>query len=307
MARLLTVAAAQMGPIDPAESRADVVRRLTGLFREAHARGAGLVCFPECALVPFFPHWWVEDERELDAYFEAEVPNAATRPLFDEAARLGVGFCLGYAERVVEGGRTRRFNTSVLVERDGRVVGKYRKVHLPGHADHRPANPFQNLEKRYFEVGDLGFPAWPCFGGVGAMLICNDRRWPEAWRCVGLAGAEVVLVGYNTPRHYPEHPETDRLADFQHLLSLQAGAYQNGLWVVAAAKAGVECGVEQIGSSAVVAPSGEVVAVASTTGDEVVMARIDLDVARSYRDGVWNLARNRRPEHYGPVTAARQG
>ena len=85
------------------------------------------------------------------------------------------------------------------------------------------------------------------------MLVCNDRRWPEAWRCVGLAGAEFVLVGYNTPRHYPEHPETDRLADFHHLLSLQAGAYQNGLWVVAAAKAGTECGVEQIGSSAVVA------------------------------------------------------
>jgi predicted amidohydrolase len=77
MARLLTVAAAQLGPLDPAESRAAVVRRLTGLLREAHARGAELVCLPECALVPFFPHWWVEDERVLDAYFEAEVPNAA--------------------------------------------------------------------------------------------------------------------------------------------------------------------------------------------------------------------------------------
>ncbi len=93
MARHLTVAAAQTGPIDPAETRAGVVRRLTALLREAHARGAELVVFPECALVPFFPHWWVEDDRELDAYFEDEVPNAATRPLFDEAARLGVGFC----------------------------------------------------------------------------------------------------------------------------------------------------------------------------------------------------------------------
>ncbi|MBY0512291.1 MAG: N-carbamoyl-D-amino-acid hydrolase [Gemmataceae bacterium] len=303
MPRPLTVAAAQMGPVGPAETRAEVVRRLTDLLRQAHARGAELVVFPECALVPFFPHWWIADEAELDSYFEADVPNDATRPLFEAAARLGVGFCLGFAERADDGGRVRRFNTSVLVQRDGRVVGKYRKVHLPGHAEHRPANPFQNLEKRYFEVGNLGFPAWPCFGGTAAMLICNDRRWPEAWRCAGLAGAELVAVGYNTPRHFPEHPETDRLADFHHLLSLQAGAYQNGLWVVAAGKAGFECGVEQIGSSAVVAPSGEVVAVASTVGDEVVTARIDLDVARSYRDGVWNLARNRRPEHYGAITA----
>lgn len=303
MPRPLTVAAAQMGPIGRTEDRPAVVRRLVALLREAHGRGAEVVTFPECALVPFFAHWWVADERELDSYFEADLPNAATAPLFEEAARLGVGFCLGYAERAVEGGAGRRFNTSVLVGRDGAVIGKYRKVHLPGHADHRPANPFQNLEKRYFEVGNLGFPAWPCFGGTAAMLICNDRRWPEAWRCAGLAGAELVLVGYNTPRHYPEHPETDRLADFHHLLSLQAGAYQNGLWVAAAAKAGTECGVEQIGSSAIVAPSGEVVAVASTVGDEVVTARIDLDAARNYRDGVWNLARNRRPEHYAPVTA----
>src|SRR3954463_12666718 len=99
MPRYLTVAAAQMGPIDPGEGRPAVVRRLVGLLREAHGRGAELVVFPACALVPFFAHWGCEALRELDPYFEDEVPGPATRPLFDEAAKLGVGFCLGYAER----------------------------------------------------------------------------------------------------------------------------------------------------------------------------------------------------------------
>lgn len=302
MPRCLAIAAAQMGPIARDESRSQVVGRMLTLLRDAHARGGELVLFPECAMTAFFPHWWHEDETELDSWYETELPSAVTQPLFDEAARLGIGFCLGYAELAVEAGVKQRFNSSVLVGRDGKIIGKYRKMHLPGHADHRPGNPFQNLEKRYFEPGDLGFPVWDAFGGRIGMLICNDRRWPEAYRMLGLQGVEAVLIGYNTPRHYPEYPDTDRLADFHHLLSLQAGAYQNGTWVIAAAKAGVEEGVEQIGSSAIVAPSGEVVARSKTLGDELVLHRCDLDLCRTYKEGVFH-PRNRRPEHYGAITA----
>src|SRR6185312_4618695 len=74
---------------------------------------------------------------------------------------------------------------SILVDKTGSVVGKYRKVHLPGHADHRPNYPFQHLEKRYFEPGDLGFPVWRALGGNIGMCICNDRRWPETYRVMG--------------------------------------------------------------------------------------------------------------------------
>ncbi|MBI5760984.1 MAG: N-carbamoyl-D-amino-acid hydrolase [Planctomycetales bacterium] len=302
MPRPVTIAAAQMGPIRRDESRPHVVGRLLALLREAHARGGELVLFPECALTAFFGHWWIDDEAERDAWYESEMPSPVTQPLFDEAARLRIGFCLGYAELAVEAGAKRRFNSSVLVGRDGTIIGKYRKMHLPGHADHRPENPFQNLEKRYFQPGDLGFPVWDAFGGRVGMLICNDRRWPEAYRMLGLQGVEAVLIGYNTPRHYPEYPDTDRLADFHHLLSLQAGAYQNGTWVIAAAKAGIEEGVEQIGSSAIVAPSGEVIARSSTLGDELIIHRCDLDLCRTIKQGVFH-PRNRRPEHYGLITA----
>ena len=301
--RYLTVAAAQLGPVERHESRRDVVDRLLNLLRQASDRGCQLVVFPECALTPFFPHWWIEDQDQLEAYFETEMPGPQTQPLFDEAARLGIGFCLGFAELAAEGGRRCRFNAAVLVGADGRTIGKYRKIHLPGHAEHRPQNSFQNLEPRYFDLGDLGFRAWSAFGARLGILICNDRRWPEANHVLGFQGVEIVLVGYNTPQYLPEYPEISRLADFHHLLSLQAGAYQNGTWVVAAAKAGMEEGVEQIGSSAVVAPSGEVVALASTRTDELIAYRCDFDLCRTYKEGIFHPA-NRRVEHYGPITAA---
>ncbi len=176
--RIVTIGAAQTGPIARTESRREVVDRLVALLRQGAAMGCDLVVFPEAALTAFFPHWWIEDAAELDAWFEQEMPSNETAPLFAEARRLGVGFHLGYAELAREGGRTRRFNTAILVGPDGAIIGKYRKIHLPGHAGHEPWRPFQNLEKRYFEVGDLGWPVWRAFGGVTGMMICNDRRWP---------------------------------------------------------------------------------------------------------------------------------
>src|ERR1700704_1814031 len=114
MARLITVGAAQLGPIARQESRGLVVKRLLDLLGQAQGRGCDLVVFPELALTTFFPRWWMADQAEIDAFFEREMPGLETRPLFDEARRLGVGFCLGYAELVAEGDTARRFNTSIL-------------------------------------------------------------------------------------------------------------------------------------------------------------------------------------------------
>jgi predicted amidohydrolase len=240
----------------------------------------------------------MEDQAEIDAFFEREMPGPETRPLWDEAARLGLAFCLGYAERCREGGALRRYNTSILVDRAGRLVGKYRKVHLPGHAAHEPWRPFQHLEKRYFDVGNLGFPVWRALGGVLGMCICNDRRWPETYRVMGLRGVEMILLGYNTPVHNPPAAEHDLLGPFHNHLVMQAGAYQNGTWVVGVAKCGTEEGCDMIGQSAIIAPSGEIVALASTLGDELVTARCDLDLTRSFKETIFNFALHRRPEHY---------
>ncbi|HEY5726116.1 MAG TPA: N-carbamoyl-D-amino-acid hydrolase [Methylomirabilota bacterium] len=298
MARLLTIGAAQLGPIARSETRGDVVKRLLALLGQASARGCDLVVYPELALTTFFPRWWMEDQREVDSFFEREMPGPETRPLFDEARRLGIGFCLGYAELTQEDGRPRRYNTSILVDRRGSVVGKYRKVHLPGHAEHEPYRAFQHLEKRYFDVGNLGFPVWRAFDGIVGMCICNDRRWPETYRVMGLQGVELICLGYNTPVHNPPAPEHDLLGPFHNHLVMQAGAYQNATWVVGVAKCGREEGCDMIGQSAIIAPSGEIVAMCATLGDELAAARCDLDAARSYKETVFNFARHRRPEHY---------
>ncbi|HMH76044.1 MAG TPA: N-carbamoyl-D-amino-acid hydrolase, partial [Candidatus Udaeobacter sp.] len=298
ISRAITVGAAQLGPIQRADARPQVIKRLLDLLHQAKTHGCDLVVFPELALTTFFPRWWMEDQAEIDAFFEREMPGPETRPLFDEAARLGMAFCLGYAELIQEAGALRRYNTSILVDRGGRLVGKYRKVHLPGHAEHEPSRPFQHLEKRYFDVGDLGFPVWRALGGVLGMCICNDRRWPETYRVMALQGVEMILLGYNTPVHNPPAPEHDALGPFHNHLVMQAGAYQNATWVVGVAKCGREEGCDLIGQSAIIAPSGEIVAQAATLGDELVTARCDLDLTRSYKETIFNFARHRRPEHY---------
>jgi predicted amidohydrolase len=298
MSRPITVAACQLGPIQKSDRRAAVVKRLIALLRQAAEQRCDLAIFPELTLTTFFPRWWMADAAELDAFFEPQMPSPETLPLFDEAQRLGLGFYLGFAEVERRGERRHRFNTSILVDKSGRIVGKYRKIHLPGHAEHEPWRPFQHLEKRYFEVGDLGWGVWRTMGANLGMCICNDRRWPETYRVMGLKGVEMILLGYNTPRHNPPAPEHDHLSEFHNQLSMQAGAYANATWVVGTAKCGVEEGCELIANSTIVAPNGVVVAQALSHDDELVVARCDLDLARSYKATTFNFAKHRQPQHY---------
>jgi predicted amidohydrolase len=282
--------------------RASVVGRLVALLRQGAAAGCDLVVFPELALTTFFPRWFVDDITEADHWYETEMPSDVTAPLFQEAKRLSVGFCLGYAEITPEG---RRFNTQILVAKDGSTVAKYRKVHIPGHEHHEPDRPFQHAERYYFEPSMEGFGVWQAFGGRMGMMICNDRRWPETYRVMGLKGVEMILCGYNTPIHYVPDPSQDILQGFHNALVMQSGAYQNGTWVVGVAKAGVEEGVDSLGQSMIVAPSGQIVAQTLSTDDELITARCDLDWCRRYKETLFDFDRYRRPEVYGPITGQR--
>lgn len=303
MKRKYIAASAQLGPVARDEPRSSAVSRMVALLREAHRRGAKVVVFPELALTTFFSRWFIEDDEEIDSYYETEMPNAVTQPLFDAAAELNVGFYLGYAELAWQDGEKHRFNSSILVDGTGKIVGKYRKIHLPGHFEHEPWRPFQHLEKRYFEHGDMGFPVFDAFGGKIGMCLCNDRRWPETFRVLGLRGAEMVLLGYNTPAHYPPAPEHDHLQNFHNHLCMQGSAYANGCWIIGTAKAGLEEGCELIGGSCIIAPTGEIVAQAQGVGDEVITAEIDLDRCRELRDNVFNFALHREPGDYAPICA----
>jgi hypothetical protein len=230
------------------------------------------------------------------------MPSLTTKPFFDEAKRLGIGFSLGYAELTPSG---ERFNTQILVERDGSVVAKYRKVHIPGHEEHEPDRPFQHAERYYFTPSNEGFGVWKAFGGRMGMMICNDRRWPETYRVMGLKGVEMILCGYNTPMHYVPDPSQDVLQGFHNALVMQSGAYQNGTFVVGVAKGGVEEGVLGLADSSIIAPSGEILAKTATIDDELVTAKCDLDWCYQYKDTLFNFDRYRRPEVYGPITQQR--
>ena len=300
MSRIITVGAAQLGPIQKEHTKTSAVERLIALMRQASSNGCDLVVFPELALTTFFPRWFVDDITEADHWYETSMPSPVTQPLFDEARRLSIGFSLGYAELTPDG---HRFNTQILVEKDGSVVAKYHKVHIPGHEHHEPDRPFQHAERYYFEPGPEGFGVWKAFGTRVGMMICNDRRWPETYRVMGLKGVEMILCGYNTPIHYVPDPSQDILQGFHNALVMQSGAYQNGTWVVGVAKGGVEEGVDSLGQTCIVAPSGQIVAQAYTTGDELVVARCDLDWCARYKDTLFNFDKYRRPEVYGSITA----
>lgn len=306
MPRILTVAAAQLGPIQLAEGREVAVARMVRLMERAHARGVQLVVFPELALTTFFPRHYHEDRVEADRWFETAMPSNATAPLFDTARKYGITFHLGYAERTADG---HHYNTAILVSPSGDILLKYRKVHLPGHADFDPKRAVQHLEKRYFEVGNLGFPvinapAGDLSGVNMGMMICNDRRWPEAWRMLGLQSVELAMCGYNTPSLNQSAAgfEAHHLRVFHSHLSVQAGAYQNATFAVACAKAGTEDGCELFGHSIIVNPQGEIAAMATSWDDELITADCNLDMCTLGRTTIFAFDKHRRPEAYDRIT-----
>jgi len=304
LVRVLRAAAAQMGPTQRADSRDHTLRRMLELLETAAARGVSLVVFPELAFTTFFPRWLLDGEA-LDHYFERGMPNPAVQPLFDRARTLRIGFYVGYAELTAEG---QRFNCSILVDSDGEIIGRYRKVHLPGSVEPRGGARYQQLEKRYFEYGDLGFPAFRAgpqwHHAIMGMMICNDRRWPESWRVLGLQGVELVCVGYNSAAYDPNGGFTEdaALRTFHSTLVTQANAYMNATWAIAVAKAGDEDGSGLIGGSCIVDPNGCIVAEAQTLADEVIVADIDLDLCRQGKDKMFNFGAHRRPEQYTAIT-----
>ena len=299
--REITIGAAQMGPIQRADTRREVVDRMIALLDQAHAAGCTLVVFPELCLTTFFPRWYMEDQAEVDSWFETEMPNAATRPLFDRAKAHGIAISIGYAELTPDG---HHFNTQIMTDTQAKIVGRYRKIHLPGHDEFDSDRSFQHLEKRYFEPGNLGFPVFRNMDAWMGMLICNDRRWPEAYREMGLQGVELVVLGYNTPSGNSQNAsETAELRGFHSDLSVQAGAYQNSTWVVAVAKAGDEDGHPLNGGSVIVSPDGVIMQKAQTEGDELLVQVCDMDATAFGKASVFDFKRHRRIEHYGRIAS----
>ncbi|KAK5047509.1 hypothetical protein LTR84_006606 [Exophiala bonariae] len=341
MAHTIKIAAAQLGPNHLTSRREDVVDRMLRLLHEAASYGAQFVLFPELAFVTFFPRYVLTPE-ELEPFFEHGdlLTSPTTAAFFSEARRLSVDVSLGFAERTPEG---EGFNTSIYYSASTHsILSKYRKIHLPGFVDPLPdPNAINQLEKKYFQPGNLGFTAFraPALVGITTehsdstkvprsssereamrgdpifgMIICNDRRWPEAWRCLALQGTEVVFCGYNTQGYCPElagtsphKPQTKAEAEaaalVDHLLVMQSNCYMNSVFGVCAAKAGLEDGnFDLIGGSSIIDPKGKILAMTETRGDEVIVADCDLDEVKYGRSAIFDFDRHRRVEAYALIT-----
>jgi len=285
MPRHVKVAAAQMGPNNEGTSREEIVERMLALLEQAVREQVELVAYPEMALTTYFPK---KIRPDFDQFFETEVPPKALEPLLRRAAQARVAVHVGFCEKA-DG---RYFNTALLTDRDGRLCGTFRKIHLPGTK--APDGFAQVYEPHYFAHGDTGYKVFDAAAARVGIAICQDRRYPESYRALALQGAEIIVIGYNTP--------ISALALDLNELCLRAGAYANLCFVIGVAKAGIEDGVELIAGSAIINPLGQVLAKAATTGDELVAARIDLDQMLPVRKR-WNFLGRRQPQHYGPVLA----
>ncbi|KAL3472603.1 carbon-nitrogen hydrolase [Aspergillus californicus] len=324
MARTVRLAAAQMGTTNKWDARGDTVNRMITLLKDAASKGAQMVLFPETAFTTFFPRYLILDTAELESWFEhgdiRTSPN--TKALFDLAHELGVDISVGFAEATDSGDH---YNSCIYYHAaSGSILSKYRKIHLPG--DFEPlADPtaINQLEKRYFLPGDLGFKAFRVPGLTEAepetqeqkqgdpivgMMICNDRRWAESWRTYGLQGTEIVLCGYNTNGYAPQFwgqsaemdpKEAEAFSLFHHKLVMQCHSYTNATFSVSSARCGLDDGkYPLIGGSTIVDPEGRIIAESKTVEDEIIIADCDLDLCKPGKKRTFDFGRHRRIEHY---------
>jgi N-carbamoylputrescine amidase len=280
----MRVAAIQMSMAVDTATNIVVAERLV---RDAAAQGAHIVLIPEL----FEGHYFCKDQRAEELQRARPLDGHPTIAHFAKVAReLQVVLPLSLFERA----NNAYFNTVVVVDADGAVLGKYRKSHIPDGPGYS--------EKFYFSPGDTGFRVWQTkFGAVG-VGICWDQWFPEAARSMALLGADVIL--YPTAiGSEPQNPTWDSSAHWQRVMQGHAAA--NLVPVVAANRTGREVGnpttVTFYGSSFITDATGEKVAEAGRDDERVLVAEIDVEANRAMR-AAWGLFRDRRPELYGALT-----
>jgi predicted amidohydrolase len=283
MTRKITVAAAQTGPV--LVSTASAVEAACLMVQEAAGKGVDIVCFPEVCLTPFFPNRLIDD---YEKYF-LTLPSPVTAPLLALAREKKVMLILGYAER--DGAYF--YNSAAVFDRSGSHVGTYRKTHIPAYFPNELRGGTGSYEKFYFAAG-AGLPVFELEGIRFGIQICNDRLYPEPSRRLALKGAEIIFM----PIAYATYGNDEfRVAIWD--LPLQARAFDNGVFVVAANRVGDENGRRHIGKSTIVNPlGGRIMKQAGMAAPELLVAELDLDdIATARRSLPW--WRDRRPDLYG--------
>ena len=266
--------------------RDDNKRRLAEKIRRLAAKGAELVVLQELHNGLYFCQ-----EENVDTFNQAEsIPGPSTEFYGALAKELGVVIVTSLFERRATG---LYHNTAVVLEKDGSIAGKYRKMHIPDDPGY--------YEKFYFTPGDLGFhPIDTSVGRLG-ILVCWDQWYPEAARLMALQGAEILIyptaIGY-APEDTPDEQQRQRRA-WQTVM--RGHAVANGLPVVAVNRVGDEDGVPFWGTSFVCGPQGEIIYEASEDEEESIIVEMDLEHSEQVRRW-WPFLRDRRIDEYKEIT-----
>ncbi len=282
--RNITVAATQMA-CD--QDIAGNVTRAEKLVRAAARQGAQVILIQELFETPYF----CKDQD--DKHFASAKPFAG-HPVIARFAKLAAELAAVLPVSYFERDGNAFFNSLAMIDADGTVLGNYRKSHIPDGPGYQ--------EKYYFSPGDTGFMAWKTqYGNIG-VGICWDQWFPEAARCMALAGAELLL--YPTAiGSEPHDANIDSAGHWQRVMQGHAGA--NLLPVVASNRIGREqgdtCALTFYGSSFIADHTGRKVQEADRSSEAVLVHSFDLDaVAAARRE--WGVFRDRRPDLYGAIT-----
>lgn len=291
MSHKIKIAALQLAgptPVEPqteAEDKKKIVQRLINLVREAADQGVHIASTTELSLTPFFCRQLIRDNDHL---FDA-LPSPLIEPLVQEASKHNMALVLAYGER--DG--IKRYNSALVFDTDGTVLGKYRKVHIPAYFPSNLPGGTGSYERLYFSPGDLKFPTFYCktLEARIAVQICYDRMFPEGYRILGLKGVDIVF----NPTNYATYGQKYRIEVWGRLV--QSRAYENGMFVCIPNKAGVDGDRENVGRSLVINPRGDILKIGSGDKEEVVAVEIDLEDAKEGRRRIpyW---RDRRPDAY---------
>lgn len=285
MARVVTIAAAQTGPVTDAGEPA-IVEAAIRMIDEARAQGVRLLVFPELFLAPFFANRLVEN---FDGFF-LSIDDPVVQRIRTHAAHARVALVLPFAERDPAGW----FNTALIIDEDGALVGRYRKTHIPAYFPNDRPGGSGSYEKMYFGPGQSLDTYEVCGMRIG-IQICNDRLYPEASRVLALKGAELIAM----PIAFSVYSDPAQRSSIWEV-PLRARAYENGLFVLAANRVGLEGTRQHLGRSMLVDPMGMIRCEAGVREPELLVAEIDLDAVVRARAGLawW---RDRRPDLYGPL------
>jgi len=281
--RTVTVAATQMACT---WDRAANVERAEALVRDAAGRGAQIVLLQELFETPYFCKDQKAELFELAAPVDGHPVIARMSAL---AAELGVVLPVSFFERA----NTAYYNSLAVIDADGRVLGVYRKSHIPDGPGYQ--------EKFYFSPGDTGFQVYKTrYATIGA-AVCWDQWFPEGARIMALKGAELLFY----PTAIGSEPQDASLDSRDHWTRVMQGhAGANLIPLIASNRVGREeaesCGITFYGSSFIAGPRGEIVAQADRESQTVLTASFDLDAVARQRAS-WGVFRDRRPEFYGPL------